>query len=237
MLTGTPLQNNLQELYCMVSFVKPSLLGTVAEFRNRFENPISYGQHRDSSDYDVKLMKKRAHVLFNTLDKIVNRKDYAYFRSCLPEKKEYVLSVRLTTKQIELYHYYLEKRGFDKILDVKERIGKKLLSDFHHLSRIWTHPWAIMLKEEDKLKAAAAASKKKQGTVIENQDIGEVVNRRNSDEKSSTDAEVASERSEPLEDPDIDNHLDTLSKKYVTLRKKVMINIFLISIFFLLIEY
>ena len=51
----------------MVNFVKPNLLGTRREFSNRFVNPITNGQHSDSTAHDVKVMKRRAHVLHEML--------------------------------------------------------------------------------------------------------------------------------------------------------------------------
>ena len=53
--------------HCMVNFVKPNLLGTRKEFSNRFVNPITNGQCANASKWDVKLMKKRAHILHETL--------------------------------------------------------------------------------------------------------------------------------------------------------------------------
>ena len=67
LLTGTPLQNNLAEYFSMVDFVKPKLLGTFGEFKNRFVNPIQNGQHSDSTDRDVRIMKKRSFILSDLL--------------------------------------------------------------------------------------------------------------------------------------------------------------------------
>lgn len=57
--------------YTMVNFVKPNLLGTHREFTNRFANPISNGQHSDSTPTDVRVMKQRAHVLHEILTSAV----------------------------------------------------------------------------------------------------------------------------------------------------------------------
>lgn len=141
-LTGTPLQNNLIEYHCMASFVKPNLLGTLKEFRNRFVNPILNGQHADSTSYDVTIMKRRAHVLHNLLSGCVQRKDYQVLAKHLPDKHEYIISVRLTAFQQELYKFYLDNvsnRG-EKEVDHRGRGVSGLFADYQNLMRVWTHP-------------------------------------------------------------------------------------------------
>ncbi|OTF71845.1 hypothetical protein BLA29_006158, partial [Euroglyphus maynei] len=94
-LTGTPMQNNLGEFYVMVEFIKPHLLGTIDEFRNRFENPIKNGQHVDSNIIDVAMMKKRAFVLHKMLSHCINRCNYQVLIPFLPPKFEYVLYLQI----------------------------------------------------------------------------------------------------------------------------------------------
>ncbi|XP_074504493.1 transcriptional regulator ATRX isoform X2 [Sebastes fasciatus] len=146
-LTGTPLQNNLVEYHCMVNFIKENLLGSVKEFRNRFINPIQNGQCADSTLQDVRIMKKRAHILYEMLAGCVQRKDYTALTKFLPPKHEYVLSIRVTPIQCKLYRYYLEHfTGVGNAVEGgRGRAGTKLFQDFQVLSRIWTHPWCLHL--------------------------------------------------------------------------------------------
>ncbi|XP_039621678.1 transcriptional regulator ATRX isoform X2 [Polypterus senegalus] len=146
-LTGTPLQNNLIEYHCMVNFIKENLLGSVKEFRNRFINPIQNGQCADSTPTDVRVMKKRAHILYEMLAGCVQRRDYTALTKFLPPKHEYVLAVRMTPVQCKLYRYYLEHfTGVTNNVDGgRGRAGAKLFQDFQMLSRIWTHPWCLQL--------------------------------------------------------------------------------------------
>lgn len=138
-LTGTPLQNNLKEYYCMVQFVKPNLLGKYTEYMNRFVNPITNGQYNDSTDLDIKIMKRRSHVLHNMLEGCVQRRDYSVLAPFLPIKHEYVISIKLTPLQVQLYKYYMEHKP---AMDTTRKAAT-LFSDFQNLQRIWTHPLSL----------------------------------------------------------------------------------------------
>uniref|UniRef100_A0A8C3P8L9 Transcriptional regulator ATRX n=1 Tax=Chrysemys picta bellii TaxID=8478 RepID=A0A8C3P8L9_CHRPI len=144
-LTGTPLQNNLIEYHCMVNFIKENLLGSIKEFRNRFINPIQNGQCADSTMVDVRVMKKRAHILYEMLAGCVQRKDYTALTKFLPPKYEYVLAVRMTSIQCKLYQYYLDHLTGSSSEGGRGKAGAKLFQDFQMLSRIWTHPWCLQL--------------------------------------------------------------------------------------------
>ncbi|CAH2089342.1 unnamed protein product [Euphydryas editha] len=134
-LTGTPMQNNLREYYCMVNFVKPNLLGTYSEYSNRFENPIMNGQHRDSREEDIKLMKARTHILHKVLEGCLQRQEASVLYPYLPKKHEYTVFISLTQCQRELYNHYL--------LNCTKETKQSILKDFHVLQKIWTHPQVL----------------------------------------------------------------------------------------------
>lgn len=107
-LTGTPLQNNLDEYFCMVDFIKPHLLGTRKEFKNRFVNPITNGQYMNSTDQDIQLMKRRSYILHKLLDGCIHRADVSILEPLLLPKYEYVVYVRLNGLQVKLYKVIYE---------------------------------------------------------------------------------------------------------------------------------
>ncbi|XP_068600128.1 ATRX chromatin remodeler, like [Brachionichthys hirsutus] len=151
-LTGTPLQNNLEEYHCMVNFIKKKLLGSLREFRNRFINPIQNGQCADSTPRDVRLMKKRAHVLYAMLAGCVQRKDYSELTQFLPTKHEYVLAVRISPLQHRMYRYYLDHVTGVSSVTGQAKVKKRanLFKDFQVLGRIWAHPWCLQLSAASK---------------------------------------------------------------------------------------
>lgn len=172
-LTGTPIQNNLNEYYCMVNFVKPAYLGSEREFNEHYATPIKNGQHADSNVHEVSFMKMQSFILHKNLLNFVQRKEFEVLRGFLPQKFEYVLYVPLTPVQEDLYEQYLKRNPLRK-----ETGGMHLLEDYTFLRKIWTHP--IVLE-----RAWETAMKKKYGV----QERQRAVRRAHGFDSSSADEE------------------------------------------------
>lgn len=148
-LTGTPLQNRLIEYHAILGFVYPGFLSTATQFRNRFQKPIENGQHANSTQNDVALMKRRVHVLVDRLKPVVHRRGIEVFSDDLPAKVEYVLSIRLTPLQRKLYLEFLRLRQ-----------SGEMASDFFKawqtLLRVWNHPRVLYAAEKRRLRVLAS---------------------------------------------------------------------------------
>nr|CAD7400342.1 unnamed protein product [Timema cristinae] len=198
--------------HCMVQFVKPRLLGTSKEFKNRFVNPIVNGQFEDSTANDVKVMKRRAHVLHKMLEGSVQRFDYAVLTPFLPPKQEYVIFIRLTDVQIKIYRHYLD--FYSQCSDEASKSkGARLFSDFQNLQRIWTHPRVMMLNAEKNEKIAETKR------LMESDSEGSLkdfIDDSNSDSSSSEE----DKKTTPSEDSDIVCMEDELTKSRENVPKK-----------------
>ena len=98
LLTGTPLQNHVSELWNLMQFANPHLLGTYQEFTDRFLLPIE----RDHNKERQRLLKKviTPFVLRRTKNDVLNE---------LPEKTEITLKVNLSEEEWAFYDNLRQK--------------------------------------------------------------------------------------------------------------------------------
>ncbi|KAL2164509.1 hypothetical protein VTH06DRAFT_3725 [Thermothelomyces fergusii] len=107
-MTGSPLTNNVMDYYAMINWVAPNYLADIAEFRERYSNPIKEGLYADSEPAKKRKARKMLHVLKATVDPKVHRRDIEVLLNELPRKKEFIITLPLTKVQKRLYRRYIE---------------------------------------------------------------------------------------------------------------------------------
>lgn len=95
-LTGTPLENSLQDLWSVYDFALPGYLGTAKDFKERYVAPINSGDDAVQTRLRHRL---RPFLLRRTKEEVVQD---------LPPKLEQVSLVDLSNEQAEVYQSLLE---------------------------------------------------------------------------------------------------------------------------------
>ena len=109
LLSGTPIQNDLRELWSLFDFILPGRLGTLPAFEAEFAEPIKRGGYSNASPMQVQLAYRCALVLRDLINPYLLRrqkKDVSEVNR-MPGKTEQVLFCRLTPRQRSLYEEYL----------------------------------------------------------------------------------------------------------------------------------
>ncbi|MEU5994417.1 SNF2-related protein [Spirillospora sp. NPDC047418] len=140
-LTGTPVENHLTELWSIMEFANPGLLGPRSAFRRRFAIPIE-----KEGDEQAALGLKRATQPF-----ILRRlKTDTSIISDLPEKQEIKVYCNLTTEQASLYQATVDDM-LQQIAEADETKRRGLvLATMAKLKQVCNHP-AQLLKDGSRL--------------------------------------------------------------------------------------
>lgn len=132
LLTGTPIQNNLTELWSLFDFILPGLLGTHLLFQEEFEQNI---KNRICSDTGYRYSV----MLRSVIEPYILRRMKSQISHKLPGKVDKVVFVTLSPRQHELYIQALESRKIHLALVEK----KGLLGAIDYLRKICNHPLLI----------------------------------------------------------------------------------------------
>ncbi|XP_038152187.1 DNA excision repair protein ERCC-6 [Cyprinodon tularosa] len=137
-LSGSPMQNNLKELWSLFDFVFPGKLGTLPVFMEQFSVPITMGGYSNASPVQVQTAFKCACVLRDTINPYLLRrmKDDVKANLSLPDKNEQVLFCRLTEEQRQVYQSFLDSKEVYQILNGDMQVFPGLIA----LRKICNHP-------------------------------------------------------------------------------------------------
>lgn len=140
-LTGTPVENHLEELWSIFDFLNPGYLGTIQEFRSRFAVPIERLRNQEAAARLAKVIQPFVLRRLKTDRTVIDD---------LPEKIEMEVYTNLVQEQAALYQRVVEEMLPQ--VDRAEGIQRKglVLATITRLKQICDHP-ALFLKEQENL--------------------------------------------------------------------------------------
>ncbi|KAL3515271.1 hypothetical protein ACH5RR_022173 [Cinchona calisaya] len=142
LLSGTPMQNDLEEFYAMVNFTNPGVLGDAAYFRRYYEMPIICGREPTATEEEKKLGTERSAELSAKVNQFILRRTNALLSNHLPPKIIEVVCCKLTPLQSVLYNHFIHSKNVKRAIteDMKQ---SKILAYITALKKLCNHPKLI----------------------------------------------------------------------------------------------
>ncbi|WP_330334969.1 DEAD/DEAH box helicase [Streptomyces sp. NBC_00536] len=142
-LTGTPVENNLSELWALLDWTTPGLLGPLTAFRARHARPVEHQQEEDGGNEEA--VARLAALVRPFL--LRRKKSDPGIAPELPPKTETDHPVSLTREQASLYQAAVDEAM--AVIEASEGIERRgmIMKLLASLKQICNHP-AQYLKEE-----------------------------------------------------------------------------------------
>ncbi|RCN40765.1 protein, SNF2 family [Ancylostoma caninum] len=106
LLTGTPLQNSLMELWSLMHFLMPAIFASHDDFKDWFSNPLT-GMMDGSVEFNAPLVQQ----LHKVLRPFILRRLKSEVEKQLPKKTEHVIKCQLSKRQRYLYDDFMSQRS------------------------------------------------------------------------------------------------------------------------------
>ncbi|XP_006896583.1 PREDICTED: helicase SRCAP-like [Elephantulus edwardii] len=133
LLTGTPLQNSLMELWSLMHFLMPHVFQSHREFKEWFSNPLT-GMIEGSQEYNEGLVKR----LHKVLRPFLLRRVKVDVEKQMPKKYEHVIRCRLSKRQRCLYDDFMAQTTTKETLATGHFMS--VINILMQLRKVCNHP-------------------------------------------------------------------------------------------------
>ncbi|QHO21327.1 Chromatin structure-remodeling complex protein SYD [Arachis hypogaea] len=146
LLTGTPLQNNLEELWALLNFLLPNIFNSSEDFSQWFNKPFE--SNGDNSPDEALLSEEENLLIINRLHQVLRpfvlRRLKHKVENELPEKIE-----RLIRCEASAYQKLLMKRVEENLGSIGTTKARSVHNSVMELRNICNHPYLSQLHAEE----------------------------------------------------------------------------------------
>ncbi|XP_075321567.1 DNA repair and recombination protein RAD54B isoform X3 [Odontesthes bonariensis] len=148
-LTGTPVQNDLQEFYAIIEFVNPGILGSSTAYRKVYEEPILRSRQPSCTEEERVLGEERAAELSRLTGMFILRRTQEIINRYLPPRLDWTLFCEASPLQQELYKHLLCHRVFRACLQGSTQTHTHLAC-ITALKKLCNHPSLLHLTVKER---------------------------------------------------------------------------------------
>jgi len=141
LLTGTPMQNDLQEFFAMVDFTNPGVLGTQEEFRKKILFPVLRGREPDATERQKQKMMNVQNDMSILVNEFILRRINTLNAEHLPPKLVQVVCCNLTEIQRNMYEHLVTSKAMHHVLNGKQ---VNCLGSIQMLMKLANHPSLVI---------------------------------------------------------------------------------------------
>ncbi|KAI9386406.1 hypothetical protein POPTR_010G019150v4 [Populus trichocarpa] len=146
LLTGTPLQNNLEELWALLNFLLPNIFNSAEDFSQWFNKPFE--SNGDNSADEALLSEEENLLIINRLHQVLRpfvlRRLKHKVENQLPEKIE-----RLVRCEASAYQKLLMKRVEENLGSIGNSKARTVHNSVMELRNICNHPYLSQLHADE----------------------------------------------------------------------------------------
>ncbi|KAF8575918.1 hypothetical protein K439DRAFT_1640966 [Ramaria rubella] len=151
-LTGTPLQNNLPELWALLNFVLPKIFNSVKSFDEWFNTPFANTGSQDK----IELNEEEQLLIIRRLHKVLRpfllRRLKKDVESELPDKVENIIKVKMSGLQLQLYKQMKNRKMVFNLAGNAMNKGNAftgLTNELMQFRKICQHPFLFEQVEDE----------------------------------------------------------------------------------------
>ncbi|CAJ1380450.1 unnamed protein product [Effrenium voratum] len=143
LISGTPIQNSLEEFFTLVSLANPGVFGELQEFRRRFANPILKGREPTATAAERQKAEEMLAEVSRVTDKFILRRTNRLNARFLPPKQIFNVFVMPTDFQRRLYRSFLKSNIARKLLEENCKMTRSVLGTIKKLQGLVNHPYLV----------------------------------------------------------------------------------------------